>query len=317
MLSIVIPVFNEAEVLPMFIARLLEASLEWTEPFEAIFVDDGSTDNSITTISNLTQGRENITIVKLSRNFGHQAAISAGIQQAKGDALVIMDADLQDPPEAISQLIHKWREGFDVVYAIRKNRKESWPKKLAYKSFYRTLRWVSDLDIPLDSGDFCLIDRKVADVIIHQIPENIRFIRGLRTFAGFRQSGLIIEREKRAAGNSKYNFRALTRLALDGIFGFSLMPLRIASYMGLIIAIPSFLIGIFFIIHRIFNFKLFGYSPTDTPGLASLATGIFFLGGITLIILGIIGEYLGRIYLEVKRRPGFIVEEVRKGNDPD
>ncbi|MCB0838604.1 MAG: glycosyltransferase family 2 protein, partial [Bacteroidetes bacterium] len=150
MLSIVIPVFNEAEVLPMFIARLLEASLEWTEPFEAIFVDDGSTDNSITTISNLTQGRENITIVKLSRNFGHQAAISAGIQQAKGDALVIMDADLQDPPEAISQLIHKWREGFDVVYAIRKNRKESWPKKLAYKSFYRTLRWVSDLDIPLD-----------------------------------------------------------------------------------------------------------------------------------------------------------------------
>jgi glycosyltransferase involved in cell wall biosynthesis len=190
--------------------------------------------------------------------------------------------------------------------------KKTGSKKIAYKSFYRLLRWVSELEIPLDSGDFCLMDRKVADVIIHQIPENIRFIRGLRTFAGFKQTGIFIERGKRAAGKSKYRLKALTRLAFDGIFGFSLMPLRIASYMGLIIAIPSFLIGIFFIIHRIFNFKLLGYSPTDTPGLASLATGIFFLGGVTLIILGIIGEYLGRIYLEVKRRPGFIVEEVKK-----
>ena len=310
MISIVIPIFDEAEVLPVLIARLLKTAEEWSHEFEIIFVDDGSTDDSIKTIQSLTVGRKNVRIVKLSRNFGHQAAITAGLQQASGQAIIIMDADLQDPPEALDTFITEWKNGNDVVYAIRQNRKENLLKKIAYKGFYRLLSLISDLEIPLDSGDFCLMDRKVVDVLLKELPENIRFIRGLRTFAGFKQTGVKVERGKRAAGKPKYGFKKLMGLAFDGIFGFSLMPLRIASYMGLIIAIPSFLIGTFFIIHRIFNFKLFGYSPTDTPGLASLTTGIFFLGGITLIILGIIGEYLGRIYIEVKRRPAFLVEEV-------
>lgn len=309
-ISIVIPIFNEAEVLPLLISRLLEAAPNWEVAYEILFIDDGSSDQSVSIIQNLTASRSNFRIVKLSRNFGHQAAISAGIDHALGKAVILMDGDLQDPPEILREFILKWQEGFDVVYAIRQKRKEGWAKRIAYKVFYRLLKKISNLEIPLDSGDFCLMDRKVVNVIKDQLPENVRFVRGLRTFAGFRQTGLAYERDKRAAGEAKYTFRKLIGLALDGIFGFSLVPLRIASYMGLLIAIPSFLLGIFFIIHRIFDFKIFGYSPTDTPGLASLATGIFFIGGITLIILGIIGEYLGRIYLEVKKRPSYIVDEV-------
>ena len=309
MISIVIPIFNEEEVLPALIARLLAAANEWDRPYEIIFVDDGSEDDSVEVIRNLTLGRANVRLVQLSRNFGHQPAISAGIQAAEGDAIILMDGDLQDPPEVLIEFIKKWEEGYEVVYAIRAKRKENLLKRASYKVFYRLMNRISNLDIPLDSGDFCLMDRKVVREL-KDLPENIRFVRGLRTYVGFRQTGLKYERDARAAGKPKYSYRKLFGLALDGIFGFSLMPLRIASYMGLIIAIPSFLLGLFFIIHRIFNFKLFGYSPTDTPGLASLATGIFFLGGVTLIILGIIGEYLGRIYIEVKRRPPYVVKDV-------
>ena len=309
MISIVIPIFNEEEVLPALIARLLAAANGWNRPCEIIFVDDGSEDTSVEVIQNLTLGRANVRLIQLSRNFGHQPAISAGIQAAQGDAIILMDGDLQDPPEVLIQFIEKWEEGYEVVYAIRAKRKENLFKRMSYKLFYRLMNRISNLDIPLDSGDFCLMDRKVVGVL-QDLPENIRFVRGLRTYVGFRQTGLKYERDARAAGKPKYSYRKLYTLALDGIFGFSLMPLRIASYMGLIIAIPSFLLGLFFIVHRIFNFKLFGYSPTDTPGLASLATGIFFLGGVTLIILGIIGEYLGRIYIEVKRRPPYVVKDV-------
>lgn len=309
MISIVIPIYNEEAVIPQLYARLLAATEAWNMSFEIIFVDDGSTDTSVAMIRRLSLGRPNIRLVEFSRNFGHQAAVSAGIQAARGDAVILMDGDLQDPPEVLIRFIEKWQEGFDVVYAIRTKRKENWIKRISYKFFYRLMNRISHLDIPLDSGDFCLMDRKVV-AVLKNLPENIRFVRGLRTYAGFRQTGLRYERDRRAAGIPKYSYRKLYTLALDGIFGFSLMPLKIASYMGMIIAVPSFLLGIFFIIHRIFNFKLFGYSPTDTPGLASLATGIFFLGGLTLIILGIIGEYLGRIYIEVKRRPPYIIKEL-------
>lgn len=312
LISLVIPVYNEEAVLPLLLARLWAAAPAWGRSYELILVDDGSTDDSVALVRELSRGRPEVKLVRLSRNFGHQAAISAGLKLANGDAVILLDGDLQDPPEVLGQFLEKWEEGFEVVYAIREKRKESLVKRTLYGGFYRLLRAVSDLDIPLDSGDFCLMDRKVVEVLKLELPESIRFVRGLRTFVGFRQIGLKVERDRRAAGESKYGYRELMGLALDGIFGFSLLPLRIASYMGLVIALPSFLLGAFFIVHRIFNFKLFGYSPTDTPGLASLATGIFFLGGVVLIILGIIGEYLGRIYVEVKQRPTFLIREIEE-----
>ncbi|MCH8905353.1 MAG: glycosyltransferase, partial [Bacteroidetes bacterium] len=249
-------------------------------------------------------------IVKLSRNFGHQAAVTAGMKYVKGDAIMIMDSDLQDPPEEISRFLEKWREGYDVVYAIRTKRKESIFKRMAYNTFYKIFRLISNLEIPLNAGDFCLMDRKVLDVMNREMPESRRFLRGLRTYAGFKQIGVEYERAERVAGKSHYTFRKLLTFALDGLFDFSTFPLRIATYIGFLISIPSFMIGTYYIVQKVFGFKLFGYFPSETPGLATLAVGMFFLSGIMLIILGIIGEYIGRIYLEVKGRPFYIVEEV-------
>lgn len=310
MISIVIPIYNEEEVLPALYERLTSASSFWQDEYEIVLVDDGSRDNSLKIMREIAQKDNHFTIVKLSRNFGHQAAISAGIKTAKGDAVVVMDGDLQDPPEELPRFLDKWREGYDVVYAIRTKRKENVLKKSAYYVFYRILGWVSDISIPLDSGDFCVMDRKVVEALNYQLPENIRFVRGLRAYAGFKQIGVSYERAERAAGEVKYTFKKLMSLALDGIFGFSTFPLRISTYLGLIIAIPSFAAGLFFIIHRVLDFKIFGYSPSDTPGLATLGVGMFFLGGVMLIILGILGEYLGRIYIEVKNRPFYIIDDI-------
>jgi dolichol-phosphate mannosyltransferase len=259
-------------------------------------------------MSEFTRRNERFRVVKLSRNFGHQAAITAGIERARGDAVVIMDGDLQDPPEELHRFISKWREGFDVVYAIRRHRKESWLKRLAYAIFYRLLAFMADIDIPLDTGDFCLMDRKVVDAMVRDLPENVRFVRGLRAYVGFRQVGVEYDRAARAAGDPKYTLRGLFKLAISGLVGFSFFPLRLATYLGFLVALPSFLAGLFFIVHRLGGFPVFGRYATDTPGLASLAVGMFFLSGVMLIMMGILGEYIGMIYLEVKRRPGFIVE---------
>jgi len=310
MVSIVIPIYNEEKVIPQLYKRLLSAAPAWGEAYEIILVDDGSTDNSLEIMRLYAYKNHDFKVVQLSRNFGHQAAISAGMRVAKGDAVVIMDGDLQDPPEELPRFLSKWREGNDVVYAIRTRRKEGMFKKTAYFLFYRILGWMSDIDIPLDSGDFCVMDKKVVKALNYEFPENIRFIRGLRAFAGYKQVGVKYERDKRAAGEVKYTFGKLVTLALDGIFGFSTFPLRLSTYLGILISIPSFCIGIFFIFHRILDFKIMGYSPSDTPGLATLGVGMFFLGGIILIILGILGEYLGRIYVEVKRRPFYIINEI-------
>lgn len=310
MISVVIPLYNEEENIPTLSKRLTEATKRWEEPFEAVLVNDGSTDSSMRLLDDLAAKDNRFRIIHFSRNFGHQPAISAGIKHAKGDAIIIMDGDLQDPPEVLEKFIAKWKEGFDVVYAIRRKRKEGFFKKAAYASFYRLLHTISDIDIPLDSGDFCLMDRKVVNALNHEMPEHIRFVRGLRAYAGFRQVGVEYERHERAAGEVKYTFKKLIQLALDGLFGFSTFPLRLATYVGFLVAIPSFLLGIFFIVHRLFNFKILGYSPEDTPGLATLAVGIFFLSGILLIILGIIGEYIGRIYIEVKKRPFYIISRI-------
>ncbi|MFT5617102.1 MAG: glycosyltransferase involved in cell wall biosynthesis [Arenicella sp.] len=309
MLSIVIPIYNEEENIPTLYARLISASPLWEEEFEVIFVDDGSFDSSFEMLHALAQKDSRIKIIKLSRNFGHQPAISAGIQKAKGDAVIIMDGDLQDPPEELPRFLEKWREGYHVVYAIRTKRKENIFKRFAYSSFYRFLGIISEIEIPLDSGDFCVMDKKVVKALNHDLPEKIRFVRGLRAYAGFKQVGVKYERAERAAGEVKYTFRKLMKLALDGLFDFSTFPLRLASYLGIFIAFMSLVVGVFFVFQRIFDFKILGYSPADVPGLASLAIGIFFIGGVTLLVLGIIGEYLGRIYFEVKKRPNHIIEE--------
>ncbi|WP_337042062.1 glycosyltransferase family 2 protein [Emticicia sp. 17c] len=310
MISIVIPIFNEEENLPNLYNRLTAAAPSWGEDYEIVLVDDGSRDRSLTMMRVMAEKDSHVRVVKLSRNFGHQPAISAGIKSAKGDAIVIMDGDLQDPPEELHRFLSKWREGYDVVYAIRTKRKENFFKKMAYSTFYRLLAWISDIEIPLDSGDFCVMDRKVVNVLVHEMPEQIRFVRGMRAYAGFSQVGITYERAERAAGEVKYTFKKLLQLALDGLFGFSSFPLRLATYMGFLISIPSFFLGIFFVLHRVIGFKVFGHAPEETPGTASLAVGLYFLGGVILIILGILGEYIGRIYIEVKKRPFFVIDEI-------
>lgn len=315
MISIIIPIFNEELNIEYLYKRLIDASYLWNEKYELIFIDDGSYDNSINLLLDIVKKNKHVHVIKLSRNFGHQAAISAGIKYAKGDAVVIMDGDLQDPPEELSKFLNKWREGYEVVYAIRTKRKEGILKKLSYKLFYRLLALISNINIPLDSGDFCVMDRKVIDVLNNQMPEQNRFVRGLRAYAGFKQIGIKYDRDNRYGGASKYTLRKLIKLAMDGLFDFSNFPLRLASYFGYIVAIPSFIMGIFFIIHRIFDFKVFGYSPADVPGSATLMVSIFFLSGVILIILGVIGEYIGRIYLEIKKRPLYIVEDIFSKDD--
>jgi len=310
MISIVIPIYNEEENLQNLYTRLTNAAPSWKEDYEIVLIDDGSHDSSLTMMRVMVEKDSHVRIIKLSRNFGHQPAISAGIQEAKGDAIIIMDGDLQDPPEELYRFLDKWREGYDVVYAVRTKRKEGFFKKLAYSSFYRLMAAISDIEIPLDSGDFCVMDRKVVNVLVHDMPEQIRFIRGMRAYAGFKQIGVTYERAERAAGEVKYTFKKLVQLALDGLFGFSSFPLRLSTYLGISIAIPSLIIGVFFLVHRLFGFKVFGHTPEETPGLASLAVGMFFLGGVMLTMLGIIGEYISRIYIEVKKRPFFVIDEI-------
>lgn len=209
MISIVIPIYNEAETLPLLYSRLMTVLPALQDKCEVIFVDDGSSDQSLSIMSGYVRENESIRVLKLSRNFGHQAAITAGLKNAAGDAVIIMDGDLQDPPEELPQFIEKWREGFDVVYAIREKRKEGVLKRMAYHNFYRILDLVSDIKIPLDSGDFCVLDRKVVNVLNNELPENIRFVRGLRSYAGFKQIGIRYERHGRAAGEAKYTYKNL------------------------------------------------------------------------------------------------------------
>lgn len=310
MISVVIPVHNEQEVFPLLLQRLRAAAADWGDDYELIFVDDGSTDRSLMLMMEAARDDVRVRIVKLSRNFGHQAAISAGLEQTRGKVVAVMDGDLQDPPEELTRFLAKWREGYEVVYGIRTGRKEGLLLRGAYSMFYRALHLVSDIDIPVDSGDFGVMDRKVVDALRFQFPEQIRFVRGLRAYAGFRQIGLPYERHQRAAGVASYDFRSLFKLAIDGFLGFSMVPLRLASILGFFIAIPSFLLGAYLLVNRATGLILFGYPKTQMPGVATLGVGLFFLSGLILIILGIMGEYLGRIYLEVKRRPLYIVDYV-------
>ena len=310
MISVVIPVHNEQEVFPLLLERLRAAAGTWGDDYELLFVDDGSTDRTLALMMDAARDDARVRIVKLSRNFGHQAAISAGLEQARGDVVAVMDGDLQDPPEELARFLARWREGYEVVYGIRRGRKEGLLLRGAYSLFYRALHLVSDIEIPVDSGDFGVMDRKVVDALRFQFPEQIRFVRGLRAYAGFRQCGLEYERHQRAGGKPSYNLGRLFKLAIDGFLGFSMVPLRLASILGFFIAIPSFLLGAYLLVNRATGLILFGYPKKTMPGVATLGVGLFFLSGLILIILGIMGEYLGRIYLEVKRRPLYIVDYV-------
>lgn len=307
-ISLVVPCYNEQKVLPELFRRLTNISENWNVEWEVICVDDGSTDNTLDLLYKQHQNDPRWLAISFSRNFGHQKAVSAGLLHATGDAVVVIDADLQDPPEEIQRFIDKWREGYDVVYGIRQKRKEGLIKRINYWAFYRTISKIVDFKFPLDSGDFCIMDRKVVDVL-NSMPERNRFVRGLRAWTGFKQIGLIYERQARTLGESKYNFRKLFRLALDGIFSFSTVPLTIATYLGLWVSALSLIGIIFTFLQRIFQsfFESIGIGPV--PGFATIVISILFLGGIQLIFLGIIGQYLGRIYDEVKRRPSWIIKE--------
>jgi dolichol-phosphate mannosyltransferase len=313
MISILIPCYNEEAVIPALYDRMSSAADKLNEPYEVVVVDDGSTDASWDLLSEISQRDNRWKIVRFSRNFGHQAALSAALSHAEGECALLIDADLQDPPEEFGRFIEKWKEGFQVVYAVRAKRKENIFKRALYKIFYLLLASVANIQIPLDSGDFCLMDRKVIN-ILKNMPEQNMFIRGVRAWAGFRQTGLVYERSARAAGEPKYTFSKLFKLALDGIFSFSTLPLRLTTYFGFVVAIFAFIFGFLTLLQHLFidfSTKL-GIAPV--PGFATTVTAIFFMGGIQLICVGILGEYIGRIYEQVKGRPLWVISE-KKGFD--
>ncbi len=308
MISVVSPCFNEGEILSELHARLTAAAENWSEPFEILLVDDGSNEETWRLACEIHGRDPRWKLIRLARNFGQQTAISAGIHYARGDCVIIIDSDLQDPPEELHRFIAKWREGYQVVYGIRTKRKENVLRKLCYTMFYRILGKLADIDIPKDSGDFCLLDRTIVD-ILKAMPERNRFIRGLRSWVGFRQIGIEYERDARAAGEAKYTFPKLVRLALDGIFSFSTLPLKVATYLGFLVSLAALFGLVFVLLRRVFSGWFVHAGSMSASGAAAIIISILFLGGVQLICLGILGEYLGRIYDEVKGRPLWTVRE--------
>jgi dolichol-phosphate mannosyltransferase len=306
LLSLIVPCFNEATVLPFLRERLLRSLEGLPISWEVILIDDGSGDNTYDELVKTHLIDVRFKVLGLSRNFGHQAAISAGLQHASGSVVAIIDADLQDPPELLARCLALLDKGYDVVYAVRRKRKENLLKRAAYALFYRFLRLASEIEVPLDAGDFCMINRQVVDVLL-SMPERNIFLRGMRAWAGFRQTGLEYERDTRAAGETKYSFGKLFRLATDGIFSFSTMPLRCATYIGLCTMALCTTIGLFIVLWRLCAFQFMGHTAQQLPGWTAIALGLLSFGGLQLLLLGMIGEYVGRIYNEVKRRPRYII----------
>jgi dolichol-phosphate mannosyltransferase len=306
---VIIPCYNEEQSLPALFDRISEVSQDWPENYEVICIDDGSSDSTVELLRRQHESNPKWKVVVLSRNFGHQAAVSAGLEAVTSEVAVIIDADLQDPPELINDLIGKWQEGFDVVYAVRKKRKEGLFKRAAYFCFYRLMKSMAEIkDFPLDSGDFSLLDAKVVKTLV-AFPEKNRFLRGLRAWSGFRQTGFEYERSARHAGEPKYTFRKLLSLAGAGLFAFSGVPLRLASFAGFIVSCFAALGAMFFVIQRIFPGPFEEMGLPVVPGFAATIVTVLFLGGVQLVFLGIVGEYLNRIYTEVKGRPEFLVME--------
>jgi polyisoprenyl-phosphate glycosyltransferase len=303
MVSVVAPVFNERDTVAELVRRIATVLDDVGARSEIILVNDGSSDGSIDVLRTLIASYSNLKVVDLSRNFGHQAAMYAGICHSAGDVVILMDGDLQDPPELIPRMLELWQEGNSVVYAVRHKRKEGLLKRLAYATYYRLLQKLAYITIPLDTGDFSLIDRRVAD-LLKQMPERNKFLRGLRSWVGFKQVALPYDRDARYAGEPKYTLRKLVQLALDGVVSYSFVPLRVSFVFGATISGASFVLAMVYFTQRIFT----GHSIP--PGFTTIAVLVLFLGGIQLLTIGLLGEYIGRIYDEVKRRPEFVEREV-------
>lgn len=300
--SIVVPVYNEEAVIEETYRRLKEVMDSTKEIYEIIFVNDGSRDKTVDKAVRICSRDSNIKVINFSRNFGHQVAVTAGMDYARGKAIVIIDADLQDPPAVILQMIEKWKEGYEVVYGKRMKRKgETAFKKVTAKLFYRTLRSMTTVDIPVDTGDFRLIDRKVCDAL-KSLPERNRYVRGLVSWVGFKQIGVEYVREERYAGETKYPLKKMIKFAGDAITSFSYKPLKFGTYMGTIMSAISFFALLFVIYQKMFT-------DTTVPGWASMACIALFFNGMIITMLGIMGEYIGRIYDEAKGRPQYIVTQ--------
>lgn len=301
--SIVIPVYNEEPNIPEMYRRLEAVLAALGEEAEVIMVDDGSRDRSLALLRELHERDRRVRYFSLARNFGHQIAVTAGLNFVQGQAIVVMDADLQDPPELVLEMVDRWQQGYKVVYAQRKSRQqESWFKRLMAYGFYRVLRRFADVDIPADTGDFCLMDRQVVDTL-NAMPERNRYIRGLRAWAGFPQTAVTFERPPRFAGKAQYTFAKSWALAVNGIVSFSKVPLRFATYLGLLSAVAAVVMMVLVLYWRLFS------HATPLIGYTMVTIALFFLGSVQLLCLGILGEYIGRIYEEVKGRPLYTLKE--------
>jgi dolichol-phosphate mannosyltransferase len=308
LLTVVIPCYNEEPVIKTIYDCICEVLGNREFRLQTLFVNDGSKDGTDRILEEISVSDPRVKVVTLARNFGHQAAVSAGLANADGDAVAVIDADLQDPPEVILEMVNRWREGFDVIYGIRTKRKEAIWKRLCYAIFYRIFRWMSYMDAPLDAGDFSLIDKQVL-IQVNRLPEKNRVYRGLRAWLGFKQTGVYYERQSRAAGMTKYSFFRLMKLAADGVFNFSTVPLTIVFIMGLLMSIISLTAAAGVFVARVFDISIFGLYLRDVQGFASIILTVLMIGGIQLICTGILGEYVGRIYQEVKSRPAYILRQ--------
>jgi dolichol-phosphate mannosyltransferase len=296
-------VYNEEAILHELNRRLMDTLEEMPYGWRIIYVDDGSRDGSGALLAGFAAEEPRVGVVHLSRNFGQQLAISAGLSMTSGDAVILLDGDLQDPPEIIPELVAKWEEGYDVVYALKRERKESLPKRLLFNLFYTILRRLSNVDIPADAGNFSLMDRSVVDVI-NRMPERDRYVSGLRAYVGGRQTGVEFKRAARYAGQPRQSPRKLLRMATDAFFAFSELPLRLATILGFVVSGVAFLVLLDVLYQKLI-------SGQAILGWASTMTSILFLGGIQLIAVGVIGEYIGRIYNEAKGRPAWVVGRYR------
>jgi dolichol-phosphate mannosyltransferase len=308
MFSIIAPIFNEAENLAELYRRIRDAMDQSGDSWELLMVDDGSTDGSRALIRDLHEKDSRVKPLIFARNFGHQIAVTAGLDYSRGEAVVIIDSDLQDPPEVILELIEKWREGYEVVYAVRSEREgETWFKEFTAALFYRIIYRITDVNIPQDTGDFRLLDRKVVDVM-GEMRERHRFLRGMSVWVGFKQTGVEYKRAARFAGETKYPFKKMLKFAIDAITSFSYFPLQVAMYLGFIAAGISILAIPIVVVLRASGSQAFF-------GQASTLIAVLFLGGVQLISLGILGEYIGRLYDEAKGRPLYIVSEAPETDD--
>jgi glycosyltransferase involved in cell wall biosynthesis len=308
--SVVVPLYNEEGNVAALFDRIFAVVENIAEhpSFEVIVVNDGSTDGTLSAIRDQMRSRKNIVLVNLSRNFGHQLAATAGIEIAQGDAVILMDGDLQDPPELIVQFLERWRAGFDVVYAVRHKRKGESPFKVwTAHVFYRIIKRLTRVAIPVDTGDFRLMSRRVVNAL-KRSPERHRFLRGMVSWVGFNQTGVEYDRDERLSGQTKYPLPKMIRFAIDGVTSFSDAPLRFASYMGFCVSIVALIYAAMVVVYKLFHHNAPGY----TQGWASLIVAIIFLGGVQLIGIGILGEYIGRIHDEVKGRPLYLISDIER-----